>query len=203
MTDWIPTGISDFSAFEFNTQQKQWLTLELRKFDIELANQNDFFADFEHALNMYRGGKNLREETKPSIIRANLKMLKLAADDLNNKINKIDGNSRALITKELPYPYLDMRQHIHDLYLALCRAENTADEYPKKGALPDNSRLQLAIDTVKTIYKHTKIAPTSSREGLYESVLTIILTMATGEEYSGLHALLYRAINSYKRDPSN
>lgn len=59
-------------------------------------------------------------------------------------------------------------------------------------------RLWLAINVAACIRGHFSVNPGASREGLYETVLHVVLRVATGDEPNDVHDLACRAINFLK-----
>ena len=117
-----------------------------------------------------------------------------AADRLSHNLSSLDGNSQGLLDKTHKGGVTSLQiRHLAKIESALADAAKLAGEYPNVGNLVDVPRLCLAIDVAKAIEKHLLIRATSTKGGLYEAVLEIMLHIATGLKPKSVHSLSLRA----------
>jgi hypothetical protein len=199
--EWGPTGVSDFHPVVIDENEKKNIVYQLNCLGVEVGADNleHFFNDISMASGFFLSGKNLSSASKPSIVRENLKLVKEAAFLLNDRLNHLDGNSRQLISESLGKSFVDLQQvYLCEIVSALCEASDKAEEYPMKGRLIEPHRLYFAIDVAEAIKKYLGQKPTSTKEGLFESMLTILLTYLTNSQVKSVHSLARAALKSQK-----
>jgi hypothetical protein len=199
--EWGPTGVSDFQPVVIDVNEKKNITYQLNCLEVEVGadNLDLFFDDISMAAGFFVSGKNLSLASRPAIVRENLKLAKEAAFQLNDRLNCLDGNSRQLISESLGKSFVELQDvHLREIISALCDASHEADEYPTKGRLKEHHRLYFAIDVAHAIKEHLGQKPTSTKDGLFESILIILLTYLTNTEVTSVHDLVRRALKSQK-----
>jgi hypothetical protein len=177
-----------------------------------------FFIALGMAIGLYCSIREMAEATRPAKVRQNLKDALEATRILNDKLNNLDGNSRQLLDE------IEGGAQLQDVHLAsivrtLSEAVRLAKEYPTtRAGLHDHARLYLAKDVADAISEHLGRRATTTKEGVFESVLTIVLNLATTElasrrakkakkatkpkkqkEVSSVHALACRALKVQKK----
>ena len=193
---WGSTGVNGFRPAEINDQQRDHLCLELRDHGVTEISPK-FFDALSLAIGHYLANGRLAEESKPGAVRANLKDAFDAAQLLNEKLNALDGNSRQLLGEVGAEINELQNELLRRIVLSLNDALNLAHEYQHKGGrLFDHGRLWFAVDVGHAVEQHLKVKATSKVEGLYESVLTIALGIATGRDAASVHDLARRAIKA-------
>lgn len=181
---------------------------ELKSHNIPVDNLDGFFLCLEYLLGLYRARKNALEECKPAKVRENLETALKMAAALFDHLNELDRNSKNLLDEVGATRVLS---RIDELGYWLIDARKLADQYPMAGALPDDTGNWLAINLAELVKKCLGQDPTTTREefteptrrkhastGLYDALLKIVLTLATGREVTNAHDRARKAVERWK-----
>jgi len=152
-----------------------------------------FFDAIGTAIAWYHAGKAVASASKPATVRQNLKHAYEAALALNEALYKLDWNAWSLVN-ESGISAKTMHKYANGALKKLAKASTLADEYPQRGALPDNARLTLARHVADAISDHLGITPTTTKAGVFDAVLGIVITVATGRHDPEVHELVRRAL---------
>jgi hypothetical protein len=165
----------------------------------EIDDIDQFFTALEKAAGFFNAEKDLAGKTKPSEVRSNLSAAVDAAQKLNDCLAELDANSLALIAEVRKGSAYELQRICQENILwILGQADLKADEYPNKGRLDENYRLFLAIDVAKAIQSHLHVTPTTTKDGLYDAILSIVLGWLKNREVNSSNDLARRALNSLK-----
>lgn len=198
---WNATGVTDMAFVEMNAGiQSQILThLKTLTNPPEIDDIDLFFNALEKAAGFFNAEKDLADKTKPSEVRNNLNAAVVAAQKLNDCLVQLDANSLALITEVRNGSAYELQRICQEKILGvLCQADLKADEYPSKGRLNENHRLFLALDVAKAIQSHLHVTPTTTKDGLYDAILSIVLGWLTNREVNSSNDLARKALNTLK-----
>lgn len=159
----------------------------------------EFFGDLVDSIAQFNACCALKEASKPATVRKNLKEAIKAALILNDKLNRLDGNSRLLLD-EAGMP-LGSLQHseLNSILTALSNAAKLAREYGN-ARLNDAGRVILATGVARAIERHLGKKASATKEGLFESMLAITLKAATGVETKDVHDLACRAVSLLRKE---
>lgn len=166
----------------------------------------EFFKALATALAAYQAGRRIDTTSMPSNVRGNLKSAWNAALKLNEKLNRLDANSRALLSEIEKGGVLALREHLSVIVFALGDAHGLAQEHQNSGRTRDIAKLILAATVRDTIKTHLRVTATTTKDGLFEAVLTIVLEIAhAGKKVKSVHdlvqkALKVRIVKKYKKD---
>lgn len=194
---WAPTGVTSLVPESLDKETRKQIETDLKSRNIKAA--ECFFDALSEAISFYKSNKELAEKSKSAAARENLEKAGKLALSLMEQLNKLDGNSCQLIGEVTSGGVLSLRNNVGTIVCALRDAHHSADGYPKSGALPDSARLLLAVDIADAILTNLKSRPTTTKEGLFESVLTIVLATATGRKPEAVHELARRALKVEKK----
>ena len=139
----------------------------------------------------------MREECKPAQMRKKLGSSLNLSVKLSEKINNLDWNSRGLIDDAADGGHEVIEEYLHTIICTLKKAKQEADEYPIRGSLPDSPKRYLAKRVAEAIEKHLQKPATSSKDGIFDSVLTIILANVHDKKVSSVHDLCRKALKMY------
>jgi len=200
---WGATGVTDFKPVDIDLNGREQIRSQLQSIDSTYKVPEDFYKSLGLAIARFNSGEALAAISSPAVVRKNLQAAIDAALALNERLNDLDGNSRQLLSSvDGGETSVLQDHHLWKIIRALSEADHLADEYPKKGRLPEHHRLWLAVDVANAIDVHVGAAPTTKVDGLFESILAIILEIATGHQVSSVHDLARRALKSRNlRDP--
>lgn len=194
---WGATGAADHHPFEIGAGDRTQIARELRSNGIGSAVPAEFYGSLGESIASFKSGRELAKGSSPSSVRANLKAAITAALELNERLNKLDGNSRQLLGEVEGGEIATLQNvYLRKTIQALSEASRLAGEYPATGRLPDHQRLWLAVDVANAISTHLGVTPTTTKGGVFESVLTIVLGIATGAEVSSVHDLARQALKA-------
>lgn len=199
---WGATGVSDHVSIEIDAKARTQIGLELRARGVTSQIPEDFYKSLGEAISSFNSGRELAKASKPAKVRANLQAAIDAALVLNDRLNDLDGNSRQLLG-EVENGEASVLQNVYlrKIIQALSDASHLADEYPERGRLPEHERLWLAVEVANAISTHLGITPTTTKDGAFESVLTIVLEIATGNRVSSVHDLARHALKAKQEQP--
>jgi uncharacterized membrane protein YccC len=160
--------------------------------------------------------KHETEQPRRAEVKAALEELENYASELAQRLEALDASTRHIIAIQIPLPIfladesVDVEYHNHIEFLADALADfrrgivRALDDKlsllpsAKPGPLKRPARRTFAWNVVCILADHTKKQPTTTRDGLYESILRICLSAATGESVSDVHDLAMEAMK--KRD---
>ena len=191
--DWTCAGAEALVEIEISPDMTQHICTTLAH--AKLKPSDDFFVAIKRAISQFFTGKEIADLSSPSAIRSNLNSAKKAVHQLNNKLNKLDENSRLLISEVMEGGIKHMQFSLLDqISKALTDASVIAEKYPKRGRLREDYRLWLAVDVADAIREYIGVEPSSTKDGLFESILCIILDEVTGQETTSHHELVRSAL---------
>ncbi len=196
---YVPTGIVDFAPYKIDDQSREQIVLEVKNHGIESVT-SAFFDALGVTVASFNSSQAIAEASKPAKVRKNIRNAVDAALVLNDRLDDLDGNSRQLMTEVVDQGVHHLHNNLDIIIRFLIEASNLANQYQKKGRLPDHARLFFAINVASAIKKHLEVAPTTTRGGVFESVLTIMLEIATGNEVNDVNDLVRRALKALRDD---
>ena len=169
---------------------------------IEVADLKPFRDALGGAVGVYQAYRKLSEESRPGAMKDNLKSLLKVAQKLSDGLDKLDGNSRQILDRAAAEGLQAFRRDARDQVVTLNRALRSAAEYRERGRLDENERLFLAVEVAAAIKKHLDRKPTTTKQGLFEAVLSIVMTEAIGKKDPVVHSLVQRAFSCCERRES-
>lgn len=192
---WSASGAASFRSGEIDKDNRTQICSELQENGYKSEVPPAFFDALCDAIGLFNSERKLAENSKPSEMRKNLKAATDAARMLQHKLCDLDSNSKLLLIEvlgdEMSAPQEEYLSIVIDV---LIKSADIAKEYPNKGRLVERSRVLLAAEVAYAIEKHLGEVPSTTKEGIFESVLTIVLRIATGKEVSSVHDLMRRAL---------
>ena len=200
---WGATGIADVRPVKIDTARREQINLELQSKGLLSEAPTAFFEALSQAIGHFNAGREMAEFSKPANVRKNLQTALNAALELYGRLDDLDGNSCQLLA-EVEYGGIATLQGAHLLKIihALREASLLANEYPTKGRLREGHRLGLAMDVADAIDTHIGVKPTTTKEGIYESILTIVLEITTDKEVKSVHDLARKALKEKEQETS-
>lgn len=198
---WNATGVTDMEFIKMDSDIKSQISTHINSFNVlpDRLSIDLFFTDLENAADMFNGGKKLAADSAPSKARRNLNAAIDAALKLNDCLDELDGNSLELIAEVRGGSAYRLQEIFQEKILCvLNEAGHKADEYPSKGRLSEDHRLFLAVDVAKAIQANLDVTPTTTKDGLYEGVLVILLGWLTGKQNSSANDLARKALKLLK-----
>ncbi len=195
--------MANMEFVEMNSDIKSQILIHLKALpnSPEIDDIDLFFTALEKAAGFFNAEKELADNTKPSKIRCNLGAALDAAQKLNDCLAELDANSLALIAEVRKGSAYELQRICQENILwVLGQADLKADEYPNGGRLNENHRLFLAIDVAKAIQAHLHVMPTTTKDGLYDAILSIVLGWLTNREVTSSNDLARKALNSLKNN---
>lgn len=202
---WTPTGVTDAEFVKLDEDRRQQIALEIRSKKPSLEVPSAFFHDLEKAIGFFHSTRELAQTSKPSQVRANLREVIAGAEDLREKLTNLDGNSRRLVEEAVDGGMPTLQASLEQLIRGAAAASELADEYSKRGRLPDHQRLCLAVDVASAMKKYLGITPTATKAGTFEGLLTIVLEVAAAgekKEVTSVNDLVRRALKVQKEADS-
>ena len=190
---WDATGISALVEVEISPDTKQHICITLSHFG--LISSDGFFEEISQAIARFNAGKEIAGLSSPSAVRGNLSAALKATYQLNDKLNDLDHNSRQLINEVIEGGIITLQSSLlSQINKALGEASVLADKYQKRGRLREDHRLWFAADVAEAIRDYIDVEPSSTKDGLFESILCIILSEITGQETTTHHDLVRHAL---------
>ena len=193
---WAATGIVDYHPYQLDDEILGHLKEEINYRGLKNV-QDDFYSDISEAISFYLSSRKLHEQCKPALMRKNLKEALNLSVKLEAKIAEMDSNSTFLVYDAIEGGCETLNEYLYKIMSALSDAKLEADEYPSRGSLPDSSKVFLAKSVAVAIEKHLLQPATTTKEGLFESVLSIILSSIRGKGVSSVHDLCRKTLNVY------
>lgn len=197
---WGATGVTTVQRFTLDAAARANIRSQLQV--KRVADQ--LFAALEDAGASYLSMKALAAQSKPAAARKNLRTAATCAHKLSAALDALDGNACQLIDgvtvndNTEPAPNItDMRKQALLTALTLDQALKLADDYPQRGALPDDAKRYLARDVADAL-RAQEIEPTTTRDGPYEAVLGAMLEALTGSTPEDVHDLAVRGVKVVK-----
>jgi hypothetical protein len=199
---WAASGIFEGQPYQLDKDFSYQLTTELSSRDIKKI-PAEFFSDLSIAISIYLGSRKMREDCKPAAIRKKLRSALKLSTRLSEEIANMDWNSRELIDNARGGDHETIKSHLQTIISTLKEARQEAEAYPKRGALPDSTKTFLAKSVAEAIHKHLHKPATSTKDGIFESILTIVLSNVHDKKVSSVHDLCRRILQVYTFGPTN
>jgi len=190
---WYPTGVSGYETFTLTNEQKTLLLTELRAAGVSQEAIDRLFPLIEKALAEYKAFTRIANDSRPATVRNNLKACLTTALKLNDHLNELDGNSRQILDQVEPTGATKIRENLNTIVHILSQASQEASYLPSGGRLPDYPKQQLSIKIADSLVA-VGITPTTTKEGLYCSVLAFVLEFATGRPVKAAHELVAKTL---------
>jgi hypothetical protein len=190
---WYPTGWDREDAIpvcRLPEKIKQQISCQLKSSG--LSTSTSFFNELEkRALFVYFAQQEISEVNSPRKVREALKKARVAATKLKESLERLPDTAKFLTA-----PFSKLLSQASDIEKRLHDALEKTDDYPISGALPDDARLLLAVEVAHAMRKHLHVKPTSTKAGLYEEILTIVLGVAIKREPRQVNTLARRVLTS-------
>lgn len=154
-----------------------------------------FFDELEQGLSKFFSIASVHQESSPANARKNLKKARKISLALNDDINKLDGNSHHLLEEAAEGGLEAFRHRLSRVILDLHAASSLAEEYPSRGRPHEPHRIFLAADVRDAIKKFLHVSPTSTRGGLFYSILESVCAKAFGKESPDVYELARKALS--------
>jgi hypothetical protein len=199
---WTESGIYEGQDYQFDKDFLYQLTTELSSRGIKKI-PVEFFSDLSTEIGVYLGVRKMREDCKPAKIRGRLGSALKLATKLSEEIANMDWNTRDLIDNVRDADHKIIKNQLQTIVSTLKEARQEAEAYPKRGALPDNTKTLLAKSVAEAIQKHLHITGTSTKGGILESILIIVRSNVHGKEVSSVDDLYRRISKVYTFRPTN
>ena len=184
--------MGDLEVVPLSDATKEYIQIELDHFGVSIADINGFYKEIEYAIATFKVMNYLKDESKPSAVRKNLKSAIDSALELNQSLNDLDSNSRSLVSQNISGGISTLNGYLLAIIDALSQASHGADDYPSKGRLHDHARTELLRDMC-ILSKKQGIKPLTTKEGLFSVILSKVLEEATGKPVSAVHDLVSKA----------
>ena len=191
---WGATGTFVPEDAELSSDAKEQINQFILDHGHSVSDLAAFFDELDKALSQYKGFARFRQEGLPATVKKNLKKAAEVSMVLNAHINDLDGNSRQLLG-ETAVGFKGFRIHLSGVVLALHEALRRAEEYPKRGRLPEPHRIYLAADVADAIEQFIRVPCTSTQAGLFVSILESVCTEAFGKEGPDVRELARKALS--------
>ncbi|WP_231363230.1 MULTISPECIES: hypothetical protein [unclassified Thioalkalivibrio] len=179
-------------------EDRRYIATELEQRGIQIGDPAAFFNALTEGIRTFLSGDKLRQEVLPGTVRENLAATVDTAEILLDQLNNLDDLSRYLLDTKSDDGLLSMQSAHAALLGALYGARDTAAQYPRKGDLPKDHRTFFARDIADAIQVHLGVRPTTTKGGLYETILSIALELATGQPVQDAHALARKGLKVQK-----
>ena len=187
---WGSSGIADLGP-GLSTRIKE--SIKKSVFDgHQTSCPEELFVALDSAAGFYRSCAQMRAESRPAVVRNNLKLTLEASLRLSNRLNDLDGNSLQLLGEVTRHEVdsngrLIVIANLSPLIIALREAHNLAKQYPQKGDLPRDHRRWLARDIADALREHLKIdleadVKTGTKSTFISILFDIFEEVATGEK---------------------
>ena len=125
---------------------------------------------------MYQSGRVSYADSLPAAVREDFDRVLDAGQRLNDRVNSLGGLSRELLTEEDPDAIRQCHDHIGKVLNIVAKGQRRAQKFPTKGGrLRDFPTIILAAHIAYAIQEHLHIKPTTTRGGLFEEALKVII----------------------------
>jgi hypothetical protein len=177
--EWGATGLGVYRPPRLSLARRKRIAEELRSWDFGLRAPQSLLDDLAAAVGRYDSLRHIRETSRPAAVRENLSTALKTAERLNERLNRLDGNSRLLIQKAAKVDIVSLQKQLEPIVQALFGASQLAKQYPNKGNLPENERLFLAADVLCALKTHLgKRSRKALEGGCFEAILNVVLEEA-------------------------
>ncbi|WOH37683.1 hypothetical protein RI844_00115 [Thalassotalea fonticola] len=166
--------------------------------NINISNKTKFNNALSKAVSDYLAFKNFEEESKPSNQQNLLNKAISSIEEGIRSLQQLQKNSALSVDLNLK----DDVQYEINLHKKLVDYKYDVVKRYGKGRLKQDSLIFLAVDIREAISNFTDSEPTSTPNGLYDSIVTIIKELLTDCEVSSNAKLLKRALKC-KTEASN
>lgn len=200
-----PSGVADLVEYKFSDSTMSAIRKCLRnnkKISKENKDNPDFIKSLELASSRFAAESKIHGKNKPSDIVRNLERALNSARTYKYHVKNLDTRSRLFIKKVSNADSIGYVENIETCIEyhtnILMDAHKLAKQLPQKGSLVQYYKLLFVRDIARVIKKHLDLKPTSTKGGLFESVVKILLEDITGKKHLGLHSLIEKVLAAEK-----
>lgn len=203
---WSTVGVVKLGPETLTPSRKEQIEQILEDRRVELSDRDAFYEALGLAIACFHAGRQIRESSRPAAVRENLKSALDAACKLKDKLNGLDGTSRLILDTSTKW---GLQAHFGMMGMVVAaheRAYKVVDDHPTKGGnLKDWDRVHLAVAVANAIDSYSNVKATTTKDGLYISLLDVVLEEALGKDVKSVHvlagkALRYRAEQNHPDD---
>lgn len=195
------TGIIEPVPYKLDKDSRVFIRNNLkseRKIRLDDDQIGTLYLKIERAISLYLGAEKLRDSCKPAKIRSELAGALKTLHKMEDQLFDMNMNSKMLLSEASRKLSYELRaKYIDELHESLELALNLAEEYPKKGKLPQDHRMFLAEDLAR-VSQEIGVKPTTTKGGWYESLLSVVFEIVTGKTLSNPHELARSALARLK-----
>ncbi len=186
----VAHGCADLEDFQISPEGRELIEWQLERSKIENPSP-EFFQALELAAARFVSLERIHSDSKPAAMRAELKKAANLALRLEQALEQMHPVSNSLIRKASGMSAARFRDRkVTTTVEALEGARQLADNLPGRGSLVDEAKAELAIDVAVAMSKHLGRKPATTKEGLYASLLSIMLEQVTGKEPKSVQKLV-------------
>jgi hypothetical protein len=195
--NWIPEGVADYKITRLSDKDRGRIREAVLRKSKKKTVPESFYHVIEKEMGYYDADRRLAASNRPQEVKKQLELALDSAEKLNDQLQLLGGTSKKLIkeAKGDRMASFDISS-IPNLVELLAAAHQLALELPTASALRDRSRLNLAIQVAKAVQNILEMHPSSTKEGLYTEVLSIILEVATGKSSRDSNDLARKALKN-------
>ena len=177
---------ADFEPFTFNADDRMHLERELAARGVPAERHAGFIAALEQAIAMYNSGVVSDRSTLPSKTRKALRSCLKALGKLERQFEALDtARGRA----SLAAVGVDLDELLNLQFVDLRSRLGQAVDQPVPDKEKNHTQYFLLKDVALAFPEHLQIDSSSTKGGLYEAVLEIVIRVAKGSEIAEPNAL--------------
>lgn len=194
------TGVASWGKPRLKNSSSKQIGLLIKEFEVSPSDAKPFLKELAQNIGNYDARLKLREASKPAEVRKNIKSARSALKDYSQSLARLDGNSWQILNEYDANSQAVLRGHISYAMELFNSANKEAQSLPKRGALPDSSRLYLAVDVAYAVRKllHSRMRKKRGGVTLYNNVLAVVLMEANGVEANDVSRLARLARKAVK-----
>ena len=174
-----PTGLADIPPRKLPAETKEEIQTLLESKGFKGKDLSAFFAALDNAIGIYFAARQIDEESRPPRVRENLDAAREAAQELVQKLESLDGNSKLLLDEIRSGTFQSIFRNAIETCNVLQQARTAAAQLPDTRPKMDYSKNQLALAVRYSIERHLGITATSttrSKKGaIFNDVLSAVV----------------------------
>lgn len=180
---------ADFKPFTFKADDRTHLERELTARAIPAERHAGFIAAMEQAIALYKSG-NISDLSSASQgqTRDTLQRFSTTLEQMEVELKALD-TVQGRVTLAAVGIDLEVLRDQFDDFVKLTRGLDKAIGLPVSDGSGDHTKFFLLKDVALAFPEHLQIDSSSTKGGLYEAVLEIVMKAATGFEYKAPNAL--------------
>lgn len=203
---WWTMGVVELGPETLTESCSEQIDLDLKGRSVEISDRDAFYKALDLAIACFHAGRNVRGFSRPAAVRKSLKKIFDSVHKFGDNLESLNLTARGILDESADGGLEAHFTRVRKVIAAHKRALKVVDDHPISGGnLKDWDRIHLAVAVADAIETYSNVTATTTKDGLYMSLLEMVLADALRQEVKAVHglagkALKYRAEQNHPDD---